>query len=175
RPLYGPGQEPQTTPTSTVTSRPTMMSGAPPPAGPQPRDGLRRAKPSSASLELQILVRRQVRMSGDRRHLGQPGPDADQQRRLDDRREHRPLVHELLDLVQYRFAALLVRLRRLVAEQRVDLRIAAVRGDARGDHERLDPGCRVAGGRAADANEVLERLLLVGFVESRALHRLQAR
>src|SRR5262249_8632688 len=126
---------------------------------------------SSPPLELQALVRCKGRVPGDRRLLRQPRAHADQERRLDDRREHRSLVHELLDLLQHGLAALLVDLGRLITEERVDVRVAAVRADAGGDHERFDAGRRVAGGSTADAHEVLERLVLVRRVEPGALHR----
>src|SRR5438552_9921962 len=91
---------------------------------------------TSPSLQLQVLVRRDVGMSRDRRQLGQPWPDAGQERRLHDRREHRLLVHQLLDLVQHALAPPPVHLGRLVAEERVDIRIAAVGGgDRESDHQ----------------------------------------
>src|SRR6185503_19057608 len=101
--------------------------------------------PRSASLELEILVRRHERMAGDGGHVGQPRPDPGQGGLLDDRPEHRALVHELLDLVQQRLATLPVHLAGLVAEQRVDVGIAAVGADAAPDHEGLDAGGGVAG------------------------------
>src|SRR5262245_64546030 len=134
-----------------------------------------RSSRPSTRLQFQILVRRQVRVSGDRRLLGQPRADTNQQGRFDDRREHRLIVHDLLDSVQHRLATLLVHLGRLIAEEPVDLRIAAVRANTRGDHERFAAGRRVACGRGAHGHEVLEGLVLVRRVEAGALHRLQAR
>lgn len=46
--------------------------------------------------------------------------------------------------------------------------------DAGRDHERLDPGRRVARGRAANAHEVLELLVLIRLVEARALQWTEA-
>src|SRR6266566_243218 len=68
---------------------------------------------------------------------------------------HRALVHELLDPVQESFATLGVHLARLIAEERVDVGIAAVGANPAGDHEGLDPCRRVAGGATANAHEVL--------------------
>jgi hypothetical protein len=84
-------------------------------------------------------------------------------------------VHELLDLVEQRLASLRVHLAGLVAEERVDVRIAAVGANPAGDHERLDPCRGVAGGSAPDADQMLELLLLVRLVEGGALERTQPR
>src|SRR5262245_3977448 len=122
-------------------------------------------------LELEVLVGRDEWVPGDRRHLGQPRPDPDQRGLLHDRREHRALVHELLDPVQEPFTALGIHLARLIAEERIDVGIAAVRADPTRDHEGLDARRGVAGGAAADPHQVLELLFLVGLVKARALHR----
>ena len=50
-----------------------------------------------------------------------------EQNRLDERREHHPLVHQLLDLVQDRRAALGIMLAGLLLIETVDIRGAAVR------------------------------------------------
>src|SRR5947208_2254218 len=68
-------------------------------------------------------------------------------------------------------ASFLVHLGGLIAEERVDVRVAAVRAYPARDHERLDPRRGVAGRAAPDANQMLELLLLVRLVERRALHR----
>src|SRR5215510_8393649 len=124
----------------------------------------RSARPSP-TFELQILVRREVRVSGDRRHLGQPRPHAAEKRWLHDGREHRALVHELLDLLQQGLAPLLVHLGHLVAEEAVDVGIPAIGAVSPGDHEGLDPGRGIARRPAAHANQVLELLVLIGLVE----------
>ena len=51
--------------------------------------------------------------------------------RLIDRRVHDPLMHQPLDLVQQRFALAPVALPRLLAEELIDIRIAAVGVGAR--------------------------------------------
>src|SRR2546428_49590 len=97
-----------------------------------------------------MLVGPGERGPGDGWRLRPPGADADQPGLLDARREHRALVHQLLDLVQQRLAALAVDLAGLIAEERVDVRIATVRANPAGDHEGLDPRRGVAGRTAAD-------------------------
>jgi hypothetical protein len=68
------------------------------------------------------------------------GPCPAQERGFDDRREHRALVHQLLDLVQQRLPLPDIDLGGLVAEPPVDVGIAAVGADAAGDDEGVDPG-----------------------------------
>jgi hypothetical protein len=68
-----------------------------------------------------------------------------QERGFDDRREQRALAHELLDLVQQRLPLLEIDLGGLLAEQPVDVGIAAVGADAAGDDEGVDPGGALPG------------------------------
>ena len=76
-----------------------------------------------------------------------------------DRREHRLLVNELLEVPQGRAPPLGVHLRRLFPEESVDVVIAAVDiGAARG-HEGLNARGRIAEGAAGALDEVLELLL----------------
>ena len=56
-----------------------------------------------------------------------PRPYAIQQDVFPDRREHRPLVNELLDPVQYPLTALSLPLGGLLTEERVDVCMASVR------------------------------------------------
>src|SRR5438270_10364093 len=104
-----------------------------------------------AWLEADLFVWIRERVAGDERERGgiDARPDAGQERRLEDRREHHALVDELLDAMQQRLALLGIDLDRLFAEEPVDVGIAAVGADAAGDDERLDARRRVAGGRAA--------------------------
>ena len=51
-----------------------------------------------------------------------PRADAPEERELVDRHVHRPLVHDLLDLVQHALALLAVQLAGLALEERLDLR-----------------------------------------------------
>src|SRR5215471_10313851 len=86
-----------------------IIRGAPRPAGPLPRDGLRRARPSLLS-QAHLLVRRgevEERVQADGRLL-EPWADTVQGRRLEDRSVHDALVHQLLDLVQHCLASLAV-------------------------------------------------------------------
>src|SRR6266403_1699996 len=92
----------------------------------------RRSVSRGWSLEPKILVGRDERMAGDGRHLRDSRADTGQHRLLHDRREHRALVHELLNLVEQRLASPPVCLDGLVAEEGVDVRIAAVGADAAG-------------------------------------------
>src|SRR5437870_2664575 len=61
-------------------------------------------------LELQVLVRGHERVPGDRGHLGHARPHASERGLLHDRREHRALVHELLDLVEQPLATFSIHL-----------------------------------------------------------------
>src|SRR5215475_9996387 len=63
---------------------------------------------------------------------------------LPDRDVHHLLMHELLDPLQERLALLAVQLGRLVLEERVDVRIAAVHVGAPRDDVRLQTRRRVA-------------------------------
>jgi hypothetical protein len=78
-------------------------------------------------------------------------------------------VHELLDAVQQRLALLGIPLGGLIAEERVDVGIAAV-GEAAGRRgERLDAGRRVAADATEPVDQVPELLLLIRLEERRAL------
>ena len=70
-------------------------------------------------------------------------------------------------------AALLVEIGRLLLEQSVDVRIAAVDVRAAGGDEGLQPGGRVAEGAAGGLHDVLELLVGVRAEEGRALERPQ--
>jgi len=83
-------------------------------------------------------------------------------------------VHELLDAMEQRLPLLRIQLRRLVPEEGIDVRIAAVDEAAGRDGERLDARGRVAADAAQPVDEVLELLLLVGLEERRALERPEA-
>src|SRR3989442_6334215 len=126
-------------------------------------------------LEPDLLVRVRKRVAGDEaeRRLLEARPVAAQEGGLEERCEHGALVHELLDAVQHRLALLRIELDRLLAEQPVDVRIAAVGPDASGDDEGFDARGGVAGRRAARPHELLEALLLIALVEGRALERAQ--
>src|SRR5215204_7318041 len=91
---------------------------------------------SSASLDRDVLVGRGV---GEQRDPAEPGladprPDAVDEGELPDRRVHRPLVYDLLHLVQDRLALLRIDLDRLLTVQLVDFGVAAVGEPAALDH-----------------------------------------
>ena len=78
-------------------------------------------------LEAHVLVGRKRRVVDRRdRVLRDTRPDAHQRAKIHDRREHHPVDRELLDLVEQRFAPAGVALPRLLLEQVVDVRVAAV-------------------------------------------------
>src|SRR5262245_16411774 len=83
-----------------------------------------------------------------------------EEREVPDRAEDRALVEELLDAVKDRLAPRPVRLRRLLAEQPVDVRRAAVYVGATGDRIGLEP----RRGVAEDAREHVDHVpvLLLG-------------
>src|SRR5207302_1906121 len=92
-------------------------------------------------------------------------------RELPDRREHRLLVDELLDAVEHRLTTLPIELGALLAEEPVDVGVAAVHVGAASGHERLEPGRRAAERGAGAQHEVLERLLDLSLVVGRSLER----
>src|SRR5262245_10724795 len=127
----------------------------------------------SLFLEPHILVRRRIRIAADQAEPGvlHPGPDAAQDGRLPERREHGLLVHELLDAVERRLAPLAIELPGLLAKESVDIGIAPVDVHAAGRHEGLDAGGGVAEQRAVGVHEVLEFLFGKRFHEGGPLER----
>ena len=77
--------------------------------------------------------------------LGDPGAMPVEEAQLPDRREHGLVMHELLKLLEDRLAALGVQLGRLLAEEALDVRVAAIAIEAVGGDEDLDPSSGVAG------------------------------
>src|SRR5262249_57707012 len=73
--------------------------------------------------------------------------------------------------MERRFAPRVVELRRLLREERVDVRIAAVGIGAVLRDECLEAGRGVAEGAAGALDQVLETLLRVSLEKSRALQR----
>src|SRR5262245_9949635 len=105
-----------------------------------------RAAPASPSLQLEILVRCREQVAGDQAQagLGHAWAIAVENSDLVDGREHGALVHQLLDAVQGRLAALAVALYGLLLDEALDVGIGPVRVDAAGRHPRLQPSRRVA-------------------------------
>src|SRR6516165_5085087 len=129
---------------------------------------------STLLLELHVLVRREWRHPHvGNGVLGDARTDAHQGAQIHDRRVHHPVDGELLDLVQQRLALFGVALVRLLAEQIVDVRIAAVGVVALGLHERLHPAGGVAGIARRGHEQAAQLLLLPGGVERRAFHLAQ--
>src|SRR5437867_1652767 len=127
----------------------------------------------SPRLEPQVLVRRGVGVVGDERQarLLHAWPVAIDEGELPDRRDHRLVVHELLDPLERRLALLPVHLARLLAEEPVDVRIAAVDVGAASGDERLEARRRVPEGRGAALDDVPKLLLPILREERRALER----
>src|SRR5262249_55535561 len=127
----------------------------------------------SLRLELHVFVGPRERKPGDEPEprLLDPWPEAAHRGELPDRGEHRLLVHELLDPVQGRLAALAVELRRLLPEEPVDVGIAAVDVSAAGHDEGFEAGWRVAERGARAQHEILECFLDLSLVVRRALER----
>src|SRR5262249_17935927 len=82
---------------------------------------------------------------------------------------YRLVVDELLDAVQRRLAPLLVELGALLAEEPVDVRVAAVHVRAARGDEGFDSRCGVAEGGASAVHEVSVLLLSVALLECGAL------
>src|SRR5262245_929253 len=110
-----------------------------------------------------VLVWRRVGMAGDQAQagLGDARPDAVDERQLPDRRIDVPLLHELLNLMQDRFALLGVELGRLLFEEGIDIGIVAVDIGATLHHERLQPRRRIAESAAGTLDQVLVGLLRI--------------
>src|SRR5438552_9350031 len=157
-----------------LTSRPGQSASARRRSTNAPRRWRQRAPtlPRSARslpLELQVLVRRQPRIVGDeaeprfrdaRTHSLQEG-------QLPDRKDHGLDVDQLLDAMEKRLALLRVELTRLLLEEPVDVGVPPVGVGAARDHERLQPGGRVAKDAAQSVDNVLELLLLIRLEEPR--------
>src|SRR5262249_40407612 len=133
--------------------------------------------PRSLSLELHVLVRARERKAGDEpeARLLDFRPVAAHRGELHDRGEHRLVVDQLLDALQRGLAALAVELRRLLAEEAIDVRVAAVDVRATDDDERLEPGRGAAEGRARAQYQALELLLDLPLVVGGALEGLELR
>src|ERR1043166_9021425 len=101
--------------------------------------------------QCEIFVGSRIREAGNQAEPGflDARTVAVEEGELPQMRDDRPLVHELLDLVQHRLALRVVEFGRLLREQGVDIGIAAVGIDAALRDEGLDPGGRVAEGAAA--------------------------
>src|SRR5438876_2004971 len=143
-----------------------QFSGAPPKPNSMSRRRLLRR-------QLHILVRGRVGVARNqpKAGLGHAGAVSVEEAQLPDRREHDLVVHELLELVEDRLAALGVQLGRLLTEEPLDVRVTAVAIEAVGRHEGLDPGRGVAGGSAPALDEVSELLFLELAEERRPLER----
>src|SRR5262249_6073 len=140
---------------------------------PCPRLTGRCAMLSLHTLQSDVLVRRGVCIARDQPEPGlpHPGPHTVDESQLPDRRIDRPLVNKLLNPLQNRHSFLLVGLDRLLLEQLVDVRVAAVRIGASLDDVRLKTGRGVAKGAAAALDDVLELLTSVSLEEGCPLKR----
>src|SRR6266568_767658 len=76
--------------------------------------------------------------------LADAGTVAVDEGQLPDRRVHRPLVYDLLHLVQDRLAALRIQFGRLLREQLVEIGVVAVGISAALDRQDLEAGGRIA-------------------------------
>src|SRR5262249_13568181 len=118
----------------------------------------------------EILVGCGIRVAGNQAEPGFPNPrtGAVEKGQLPQVRVDRPIVHDLLDLMERRFAPRVVELRRLLREQRVDVRIAAVGIGAVLRDECLEAGRGVAEGAARALEQVLANLLRLSPVTNPA-------
>src|SRR5262252_10746138 len=133
--------------------------------------------PASLRLELDVFVGRRPGIVRDEAvpRLRDARADALQNGELPDRQEHTLVVDELLDTLQQRLALSQIELARLVLEQRVDVRIAAVGEGAARHRERFEAGRRGAEDATEPVDQVLELLLLIGLHESRSLQGSESR
>src|SRR2546430_12413905 len=165
-----------------LTSRPGQSASARRRSTNAPRRWRRRVptlrrSARSLPLELDVLVRRRPRIVGDeaeprfrdaRTHSLQEG-------QLPDRKDHGLDVDQLLDAMEKRLALLRVELTRLLLEEPVDVGVPPVGVGAARDHERLQPGGRVAEDAAQPVDDGLELLLLIRLEEPRPLERPEPR
>src|ERR1700730_17421236 len=130
------------------------------------------ARPApSPALERDVLVRRGVGKKRDpaKPRLAHARADTVDEGKLPDRREDRPLDHQLLDLEEDRLAPRAIELAGLLLVERVDVRVAAVGEHAPLDQMSLD-ACRcIAEGTGACLDDVLVFLFAVFLDEGRAL------
>src|SRR6266498_5841734 len=89
---------------------------------------------------------------------------------LPDGAVHNTLMHEPLDLMQQRLALVAVTLLRLLVEEIINIRIAAIGVGARAEHKGLDAGGGVPQRRRGDDNDPLQLLLPPGRHEGRPLY-----
>src|SRR5439155_15381852 len=147
----------------------------------QPRRGPRRAQglprvltdsAVSGSLQLQILVRRRIRVAPDQTdtRLLEPWTDAPGERQLVDRDVRHPIVEDLLDLVDQGLALLHVDLARLTLEQILYLGNDARAVDAVLADVRFEPHRRVAACPGDADDHALELLLAPRRGEGGPLH-----
>src|SRR6516164_7483935 len=126
-------------------------------------------------LECYVLIRSGVREACNLAKPRLPDPRAHtiDEPELPDRCKDRPLVNELLHLVQDCLALLLIELGCLLLEQRVDLRIAARDIGPAFDDECIQPGRGVAEGAAAGLDDAMEFLAGMSLEEGSPLERTQ--
>src|SRR5918997_1514480 len=130
---------------------------------------------TSTGFQRQILVRRRVGETGDQPEprFADPWPDSVDEGELPDRREHRALVDNLLNFVQYRLAFTAIQLDGLLPIQLVDIGVGAVGKNAVLHDMRLDAGGSVAERSWAGLDQILELFLAEAFDKAGALDRPQ--
>src|SRR5215470_6261095 len=129
--------------------------------------------PPLLPLQGDVLVRRGVGMAGNEPEPGLPDTRAHsvEERELEDWSVHDARLDDLLHLLERRVAPLGVQLGGLLAEEAVEVWVAAVDVGAVGDHEGLEASGRIAKGAAGRLDDVLELLLRVGLEEGGTLQR----
>src|SRR5438876_6907622 len=140
------------------------------------RPGAARAR-ASPGLELHVFVGRGECPAGDEpeARLRHPGTGRMDEAEFPDRCVDGLVVHELLDPVEHRLAALTIELAGLLSEEPVDVGIATVDVGTAGGDERLEADRRIPEGAADAVDEILELLLLVRLEEARPLERPHSR
>src|SRR5262249_42243763 len=122
-----------------------------------------------------VLIGSRVGVAPDQSEprLADPRPGAVQECELPEGRIDRPVVNDLLDLVQSCLALLCVDLGALLLERCVEVGVAAVDVGATFRDVGLDAACRVAEGAARALDDILEALLGVTLEERGPLQRPQ--
>src|SRR5581483_1346583 len=131
--------------------------------------------PSLLGCEREILVGSRVGMTGDqpKTRFANAWTGAIDERQLPKMCVDRALAHQLLDLVQDRRPLLCIELGRLLIEEGVDVRVAAIDIGSTLHHESLQAGRRIAERSAGTLDEVLVALFSVTLEEGGPLQRPQ--
>src|SRR5207249_901227 len=127
----------------------------------------------SLAFQLHVLVGPREPPGAEKTEPGllHPWPDAVEEGEVPDRREHRPLVDELLYSVENHLTLRPIQLGGLLPEEAIDVGVAPIGVGAAGDGEGFEPRRSVPRRTDEQVNEVLVSLFRDALEERRALER----